>query len=304
MSAPKIDLIRQALSAAESSIKLARQLLLDVESEGSKAKPRAQELPGVSGFFDGQNMFTEKGETYPVPENYASKSILVVGDTLKLVEDGGERRFKQIEHVKRHKSIGILSKKEGKWVGVTPEGSYKLLPASVSHFNGEVGDEALLQLPASNLQVPWAAVEKIMKKGEEEAKEKKAEVKVEQKPKEQEEKKETKPKEELKAKAEEKKEVTAEELKEKEAKEEVKENPPNLPVGEGGKEEVKETIAPVTEKQEEEKQVTVKPPEEKPVAEKPPEEKPVEVKPAAKEEAVAEVKPVAKTEEVAEDELT
>src|SRR4030042_6923546 len=124
--AQKIELIRQALSAAESSLKLARQLLSDIERSDGGNRQKTTDLPGVAGVFDGQNMFTEKGETHPVPENYASKSILVVGDTLKLVEDRGERRFKQIEHVKRHKSIGILSKKDGKWVAVTPEGSYKL----------------------------------------------------------------------------------------------------------------------------------------------------------------------------------
>ncbi|MEX0621534.1 MAG: hypothetical protein WD187_00870 [Candidatus Woykebacteria bacterium] len=165
MSANKIDLIRQALSAAESSIKLARQLLSEIESEKGKGRQRAKELPGLVGIFDGKDMTTEKGEKHPVPENYASKSILVVGDTLKLVEGGGEKRFKQIEHVKRHKTTGILAKKEGKWTAVTSEGSYRLLPAAVDHFGGDVSDEVLIQLPASNLQTTWAAVEKIMKKG-------------------------------------------------------------------------------------------------------------------------------------------
>jgi hypothetical protein len=164
MASNKIDLIRQALSAAESSIKLAKQLLSEVESEGKKGRPKAKELPGTIGVFDGQQMITEKGEKYPVPENYASKSILVVGDTLKLVEGGREKRFKQIEHVKRHKTAGIIAKKDGKWTAVTPEGSYRLLQPAVDHFEGNVGDEVLVQLPASNLQATWAAVEKVTKK--------------------------------------------------------------------------------------------------------------------------------------------
>ena len=158
MATPRVDLIRQALSAAESSIKLARQLLAELEKEGPRNKPKATELPGLLGIFDGQALATEKGENFPVPENYASKSLLVVGDTLKLVEDGGEKRFKQIEHVKRHKTIGILAKKDGRWVAVTPEGSYRILPASVAHFEGDVGDEALLQLPANNLQVIYNSI--------------------------------------------------------------------------------------------------------------------------------------------------
>src|SRR3989344_9183827 len=179
----KIDLIRQALSAAESSLKLARQLLGDLEKEGVKNKPRDNELPGITGIFDGQNMVTESGDKYPVPENYASKSILIVGDTLKLVEQGKEKRFKQVEHVKRHKTNGILTKKEGKWAAVTPEGSYKLLSSSIEHFGGETGDEVLLQIPANNLQSIWAAVEKITKKesSEEDVKEtKETEAKLEE----------------------------------------------------------------------------------------------------------------------------
>ncbi|MCH7541325.1 hypothetical protein IH981_00910 [Patescibacteria group bacterium] len=164
--AQKIDLIRQALSAAESSIKLARQLLSEIESGGVRNKPKAKELPGITGVFDGQDMVTDKGEKYPVPENYASKSILVVGDTLKLVEQGKEKRFKQIEHVKRHKTTGVLAKKEGKWAAVTPEGSYKLLPASVEHYGAEIGSEVMVQIPANNLQSTWAAVERVNKKGE------------------------------------------------------------------------------------------------------------------------------------------
>ena len=166
MSANKIDLIRQALNASESSIKLAKQLLGELEHEGRRLPERnkAKDLPGIAGVFDGQNMVTESGEKHPVPENYASKSILVVGDTLKLVGSGGEKRFKQIEHVKRHKTNGIIAKKDGKWAAVTSEGSYKLLNSAVEHFGAEVGDEILVQIPASNLQTPWAAVEKVTKK--------------------------------------------------------------------------------------------------------------------------------------------
>lgn len=171
MEKQRVDLIRQALTASESSIRLARTLLNDLETDTSKSgsgrgRPQPKNLPGVTGIYDGESMVSESGDKHPVPENYASKSILVIGDTLKLVEDGGQKRFKQLEHVKRHKTTGILTKKEGKWAVVTPEGSYKILAASVDHFNGNSGDEALVQLPSKNLQVPWAAVEKIAPKGQ------------------------------------------------------------------------------------------------------------------------------------------
>lgn len=182
MTQDKLALIRQSLAAAESSIKTAKQLLSELESGG--LKPSAKDLPGVEGIFDGINMVSEKGETYPVPANYASKSMLVTGDTLKLVDEDGEKRFKQIEHVKRHKTTGILHKKDGKFKVITPEGSYNVLNASVEHFQGEVGDEVILQLPAGNLTAAYGAVESVVKKGQSpEAKEEKvSEPAKEQKP--------------------------------------------------------------------------------------------------------------------------
>lgn len=164
MSQDKIALLRQSIAAAESSLKTAKQLLSEVESGGMK--PSAKDLPGEVGVFDGSSLVTEKGETYPVPVNYASKSLLVVGDTLKLVDENGEKRFKQIEHVKRHKTTGILHKKDGKFKVITPEGSYNVLDASIEHFQGEVGDEVILQLPAGNLTTAWGAVESIHKPGQ------------------------------------------------------------------------------------------------------------------------------------------
>lgn len=164
MTQDKLALVRQSLAAAESSIKTAKQLLSELETGG--IKPSAKDLPGETGIFDGTNMVTTKGEIHPIPANYASKSLLVTGDTLKLVEEDGEKRFKQIEHVKRHKTTGILHKKDGKFKVITPEGSYNVLGASIEHFKGDVGDEVTLQLPAGNLTCAYGAVESIKKTGQ------------------------------------------------------------------------------------------------------------------------------------------
>lgn len=164
MTQDKLALVRQSLAAAESSIKTAKQLLSELETGG--IKPSAKDLPGETGIFDGTNMVTTKGEIHPIPANYASKSLLVTGDTLKLVDEDGEKRFKQIEHVKRHKTTGILHKKDGKFKVITPEGSYNVLGASIEHFKGDVGDEVTLQLPAGNLTCAYGAVESIKKTGQ------------------------------------------------------------------------------------------------------------------------------------------
>jgi len=161
----QIQLINQALSAAVSSINLAKQLLREVEA-ASRVSPR--DLPGVEGKFDGEAMVTAEGKKYPVPENYASKSLLVVGDTLKMITEGDRKLFKQLERVKRTRSEGILTKKEGKWHVVTADGSYRILPAAVTFHHGEEGDEVAVLLPQDNKRVGFAALEKLVKGAEEE----------------------------------------------------------------------------------------------------------------------------------------
>ena len=173
--ANNFELLRQALSASESSIRLAKQILNDIE-KGSPAGniPKKRVLPGLMGTFDGENMVTESGEKHPVPANYASKSMLVVGDTLKLVEEAGGKKFKQIEHVKRHKTNGVLTKKDGKFHVLSTEGSYKVLPAAVDHFSATIEKELNIWIPEKNITASWAAIESVA--GKEKVQEQKPKV--------------------------------------------------------------------------------------------------------------------------------
>lgn len=164
--ANKTELIRQALNAAESSIKLAKQLMSEVERGGNSGRPNQpyqrnenDNIPGLVGVFDGENMTTSTGQKLPVPANYAAKSQLVVGDTLKMIDQNGDKRFKQIQRVKRLRSTGIITKKEGKLTIVTQEGRYRVLPVAVEHLGLNVGDEVTVLVPESNLNATWAALE-------------------------------------------------------------------------------------------------------------------------------------------------
>lgn len=173
----KYALIVQALSAAESSINLAKQLLGEAAGEKvltpSKPQISAKDLPGITGKFDGSFVVDDKRAKYKVPDNYASKSLLVYGDVLKMIDEDGQKRFKQVERVKRQRVKGILAQKDGKYCVVTSDGSYNVLEASVKFFNFKVGDELVVVLPLENKHVPFAAIEK--KVGEKEKGEKKEE---------------------------------------------------------------------------------------------------------------------------------
>lgn len=166
-----IRLLEQSLNGAEASITMAKRILADLRSSGS-GRPRSKSsnkdeqniYEGIEGVFDGQFMVAEEGKKYQVPENYASKSLLVYGDKLKLLEEKGKQLFKQVDKVERYKTTGVLVKKDGRWAAVTESGSHKVLPASVSYYEAEEGDELVVVLPDDNRSAPFAAIQEVIKK--------------------------------------------------------------------------------------------------------------------------------------------
>ena len=119
----------------------------------------------IEGVFDGQNMIGSDGKMHAVPENYASKSLLVEGDMLKLVlKRDGTHVFKQIGRVERRRLSGVLSLDVASDEPVVGCGgrTYKVLPASVSYFKAVPGDRVTLVVPKSSRSV-WGAMEHVVK---------------------------------------------------------------------------------------------------------------------------------------------
>ena len=171
----RMGLVVQAICAAEANITLAKQMLAEMHGgqlpgvSGKMAmapvpqqRESFKERPGVIGTFDGEYMVTEDGKKYEVNKNYASKSMLTYGDTLKMVKEGDRNFFKQIERVKRRRVEGVLVKKDGKWCLVTSDGSYKLLDEAISFHKGGEGREAVGIIPQDNVKAPFAALEKVI----------------------------------------------------------------------------------------------------------------------------------------------
>ncbi|MBI4139027.1 hypothetical protein HY479_02645 [Candidatus Uhrbacteria bacterium] len=120
----------------------------------------------VEGVFDGQNMVGSDGHQYLVPQNYASKSKLVEGDILKLtIQPSGGFLFKQIGPIERERIVGMLVRDENtqSWKVVADGKKYSVLPASVSYFKGQPGDDAVVLIPRS-APSRWAAIENVIKK--------------------------------------------------------------------------------------------------------------------------------------------
>lgn len=172
-----IRILRQTHEALGHAIALlegadkddAAKRLVDLVTAKREAERFSETASGsrvVEGVFDGVSMVGPSGEAYAVPANYASKSRLVEGDVMKLViRPDGTTIFKQIGPVERRRAVGCvaLDSSTGTHVVVCGQMTYKVLPASITFFKAEPGDEAVVLVPKSRDSV-WAAVENIAKK--------------------------------------------------------------------------------------------------------------------------------------------
>lgn len=163
-------LINRRLEEAERNLQAIRDILAGKEQAqvkihaevDSEAEQQGERV--IFGTFDGQNMRTDDGQTYPVPANYASKSKLVEGDKLKLTIDAsGAFIYKQIGPVERQRVIGVLAlNKDGDYVVRVGEKEYKVLLASVTYYKIEPGDEVTILLPHGR-EAKWGAVENVIR---------------------------------------------------------------------------------------------------------------------------------------------
>lgn len=165
---------------SQESVEIGEDLITDIEdlkmssaglysALGSEARARGElgEETGariIEGVFNGEEMIAEDGHKYDVPPNYASKSKLVEGDILKLtIAKNGGFTFKQIGPVDRDRIVAALAvDQEGNYYATQGDDQWKLLPASVSYYKGEIGSEVIILVPKGSKSA-WAAVENIMK---------------------------------------------------------------------------------------------------------------------------------------------
>src|SRR5579884_2500845 len=134
----QVKRLRALIREAETNLAAATELLVSLVGDDEKVAPVSREDSlgkVIEGSFDGQNMVGPDGKVYPVPANYASKSKLVQGDTLKLtIADDGSFIYKQIGPIDRKKLIGTLVLKDGQYTVDAQGQSYRVLFASVSYF--------------------------------------------------------------------------------------------------------------------------------------------------------------------------
>jgi hypothetical protein len=155
---------------AEDEVKIKTGQLGEVQREGAASasifgEPRQSEGSVVEGVFDGEKMVGPDGKTYVVPVNYASKSRLVEGDTLKLIiTDTGTFIYKQINPIERRRLVGTLDEGDnGEYYVIADDRRWRVLPASITYYKGETGDEVVILIPKAGMS-RWAAVENVVKR--------------------------------------------------------------------------------------------------------------------------------------------
>lgn len=161
----KYENIKNLVQAALNQLDKVQNAIELLESEDRRA--HYQSIPGTEGVFDGQYLIAQDGRKTEVPSNYAAKSKLVYGDILKVFTDSGRQIFKQIDRVERKTVEGVLTKKEGKWYLLTDIGTYKISDASAEYHKAELNNRASALIPAQNLKVPFASLEKVFNENKE-----------------------------------------------------------------------------------------------------------------------------------------
>jgi hypothetical protein len=185
----KIDTILSLIEICESNLKNVKALLSqqgagdivyknntvnmysNPNNTSYQMNSNGEDVESVEGHFDGENMIGENGKNYTVPQNYASKSQLVVGDKMKWslvkdVFDGYKEVFKLTQPVLREKVIGKFII-EGNNYGAMVEGyphMIKILKASATfamkNLGLVIGGKVALYVPkagTSSLNSNWGA---------------------------------------------------------------------------------------------------------------------------------------------------
>lgn len=173
----KLALLKEMLDSAEANLRSARQIMADLtgsslDTKASYTKQAASLKQSsatgggqvLEGVFDGQHMIGPDGKSYPIPANYASKSKLVAGDTLKLtINDDGSFIYKQIGPIDRKRVVGPLVYEDGQYRVLAGAKAYKVLLASVTYYRAEVGDNVTLIVPALE-ECEWGAIDNVLPK--------------------------------------------------------------------------------------------------------------------------------------------
>lgn len=170
----KIKSIRDLINTAQASINSAKKLLNSLLWEDSDDDFHA-DMSGLSQYegedayivewvFTGEHMLGTDGNTYPVPQNYASKSLLVQWSKLKAsIEKSGKIKYKIISEIPFTTLIGVITKIGEKYQISTESRSYNVLVAAITFHKCGIWDTVSVRVPEGK-EATYAVIESVIPK--------------------------------------------------------------------------------------------------------------------------------------------
>lgn len=177
----KIQTILSLIEISEVNLKNAKNILATMmEDQGRKqvessvvlspGKPSREEDEATSvveGYFDGEYMIGDNGQSYVVPPNYASKTQLIIGDRMKWILTSKREIFKLIQPAERLKVEGVFVIEGDNYMVLVEQlaNPVKILKASatfaIKNHGLQVGEKVSLLIP-KNSTPSWGALVSVL----------------------------------------------------------------------------------------------------------------------------------------------
>jgi hypothetical protein len=175
----KVQSILSLIEIAENNLHNAKTLLAQILDEKGASpntestyknisSDESQAIEVVEGYFDGEGMMGDNGQNYTVPQNYASKTQLVIGDRMKWMLTPDREIYKLIGQAARERIIGTFSMEGDSFVVITEQHPkpVKILKASATfamkNLGLNFGDEVVIIVP-KGVTPTWGAFSSVVK---------------------------------------------------------------------------------------------------------------------------------------------
>ncbi len=170
----KIKVLRDLIISAQTSINSARTVLSELlwdeadnffEGDISHLSSYTSgEEKIVEWVFTGESMLWADGNTYPMPQNYASKSLLVQGSKVKAsISPNGNIKYKIISEIPFTTTLGIVTKNGDKYQINTDSKTYNVLVAAITFHKCQIWDTVSIRIPEWK-DATYAVIEAVLPK--------------------------------------------------------------------------------------------------------------------------------------------
>ena len=152
----KLWAIRDLLQSAQNALLSARKILATLSPEYSTpdigtewlTSYTSEENKIIEWVFTGDSMLGSDGYIYPVPANYASKSLIVQGSKLKAtIDPNGKIIYKIIEEIPYEVKKWFITKNGERYQITTDDRSYNVLLAAVTFHKANIWDQVSIRVP-------------------------------------------------------------------------------------------------------------------------------------------------------------